>query len=170
MKVFTSTYVLAVLLFFMVSGLQAQDYKRAVKIKPFGEFGVSYKKLTGFERGYELILTSIPHGYSFTALRIYQEPAFPLRSDKWFVCYGFGTHISGYRSYSIYNPFRPFDSASRYNRNFVSVGFDGCAGLEYRFLKHPLTINVDYLPNFEFLGPDYFRVNHYITLGFAVVF
>lgn len=170
MKVIVAKYFLPIVLLFVFLEGEAQDYQRAIKLKPLSGLGVSYKKLTGFENGYELIFTKIPHGYNFTALRIFQEPAFPFKSDKWFVCYGFGSHISAYRSYSMYNPFKPFDPARKYNRSFVSAGIDGCVGLEYRFLKHPLTLNIDYNPNFEFMGPDYFRINHYITLGIAVVF
>ncbi len=168
MKLKNVRYILPVLMLFVFLKIQAQDYQQAIKIIPFS--GVAYKKLTGFEKGYEISFNKITHGYKLTGLRVYQEPAFPRKSDKWFVCYGFGSHVSLYESYSIYNPFRPFDPARRYSRSFVSCGLDGYVGLEYRFLKHPFTINIDYIPNFEFMGPDYFRVNNYINIGLAVVF
>lgn len=170
MKVISIKFILLLTLLFLFSITEAQDYNHSVKVKPLSGFGVSYKRLTDFEKGYEFVFAKNRNGYNLTVLRVFQQPAFPHKSDKWFVCYGFGTHVSTYDSYSVYNPFRPFDPARKYNRSFVAPGFDGCSGLEYRFLKHPFTLNIDYNLNFEFMGPDYFRVNNYITLGIAVVF
>lgn len=171
MRVPVTKYIFTIIvLLFVIFSAGAQDYKYSIKIKPPAQFGISYKWLNGFEKGYELMLGKISNGYNFTVLRVYQNPAFPRISDKWFICYGFGSHVSAYDSYSIDNPFKPFDSSNNYKRSFISVGFDGYAGLEYRFLKHPFTLNIDYIPNFEALGPNYFRVNCYLTFGLAVVF
>ena len=57
------------------------------------------------------------------------------------------------------NLFRPFAPAIVHEGNFVSPGIDGYLGLEYRFLKYPFTVSADFMPNFEFFGPGYFRVN-----------
>jgi hypothetical protein len=166
----TTKYILGIVLLLFICKAEAQDYTHSIKLRNLSGLGVSYKKLTGFEKGYELIATNIPNGYNLTALRVFQQAAVPKKSDKWFFCYGYGTHFSAYNSYSITNPFKPFDPPRNYQHAFVSAGFDGYAGLEYRFLKYPFTLNIDYNPNFEFFGPDYFRVNHYLSFGVAVVF
>jgi hypothetical protein len=157
-------------LFLVVVSAHSQDYERAIKVKGFPGLGVSYKHLTAFERGYELTLHTTEEWDSFTYMRIFQLPAFPIISDKWFLCYGYGSHVSLYRSYAIYNPFKPFDAPRKYNRPFVSMGFDGLIGFEYRMLKNPFVFSVDINTNFEFFGPNYFRVNNFSTVGIAYVF
>ena len=148
----------------------AQDYEQVIKGKTGAFWGGSYKYLTEFESGYELLFHSNKNGFNVTGLRVYQQPAFPERSSKWFLCYGFGSHASFYNKYSIYNPFEPFDPPRVHNKEFVSIGFDGYAGLEYRFLKHPFILSIDFIPNFEVFGPDYFRVNtNNLCLGLAYV-
>jgi hypothetical protein len=163
-------YITIICILFFFIPVKSQDYEKAIKINAFPGFGVSYKHLTGFENGYELKFHSFSNYNAITALRIFQTPAWPRVSDKWFLIYGYGSHLSLYNSYSIYNPFKPFDPPRKVNRNFLSAGFDGLAGFEYRFLKYPFNISFDINANFEFFGPDYFRVNIYNTVGFAYVF
>jgi hypothetical protein len=164
-------YYWLIVLFLVIGGsVYSQDYQRAIKVKGFPGFGVSYKHLTAFEKGYELSIHTTDEWDSFTYLRISQVPAFPKISNKWFLCYGYGAHISRYRSLSIYNPFKPFGAPRRYNWPFVSPGFDGLIGFEYRMLKNPFVVSVDINTNFEFFGPDYFRVSAYNTVGIAYVF
>ncbi|MFT3740550.1 MAG: hypothetical protein QM786_17515 [Breznakibacter sp.] len=157
-------------LFLMGTRAQGQDYKHAIKMK--GAFtGFSYKYLTGFEKGYEVVYLHLNHGHSVAALRVWHEPAFPKISDKWFVCYGYGAHAGIYSQNKRNNPFRLFDPPTVYHRTFVSTGLDGYVGLEYRVLKHPFVISADFIPNFEFFGPDYFRVNFSSALlGLSYVF
>jgi hypothetical protein len=168
-----SILLVPMLLIVMLSaGFQcvAQDYKHAVKIKGF-PLGASYKWLTGFENGYEIAYHTLDNGRNITGLRVYNTPVLPRKSDRWFFSYGYGTHVSLYNSYSIYNPFKPFDPPRSYDKNFVSIGCDGYVGLEYRILKHPFFVSIDFIPNFEFFGPDYFRVNtDNFTVGMAYVF
>ncbi len=151
--------------------IKAQDYEHAVKAKGLSPLGISYKFLNGFERGYEIMLMKHNHGYSLNGLRIYHTPVIPRKSSKWFFCYGYGAHVSIYNQYSIYNPFRPFDPPRNPSRPFVSVGMDGYAGVEYRFLKHPFILSFDCIPNFEMFGPDFFRVTFDNTsFGFSYIF
>lgn len=163
-------YIILLIIMQNALSIQSQDYEQVIKGKLGEYWGVTYKYLTDFESGYELLYHQNKNGLNFTALRVFQQPAFPERSSKWFFCYGFGTHVSLYHKYSIYNPFKPFDPPRKHNKEFVSIGFDGYAGLEYRFLKHPFVLSIDFIPNFEFLGPDYFRVNtNNMCVGIAYI-
>jgi hypothetical protein len=164
-------YIAALSLILFATQAFAQDYKRAIKLKASPIWGVSYKVLTGFEKGYEVAFSNTSCNTSLTGLRIYQEPVFPKLSSKWFVCYGYGTHLALNYNYKTYNPFAPFDSPQQYNRTYISGGLDGYIGLEYRFLKHPFIISADLIPYFEFFGPDYFRVSTgRLSLGMAYTF
>jgi hypothetical protein len=156
---------------FYASNAKAQDYKHAIKIKGFSPFGVSYKWLTGFEKGYEVSYHMMNNGRNVTGLRVFQTPLIPKKSDRWFVSYGYGTHMSYYWNYTVYNPFTPFDPPHHYDKNFMAVGLDGYVGVEYRILKHPFLLSIDFIPNFEFFGPKYFKVNNNnLTAGIAYVF
>jgi hypothetical protein len=172
MKTKFTKYLLVLLLAQCTYNLSAQDYNQAIKLKLLGShWGVTYKYLTEFESGYEVMFQSGSQGFNVTGLRVYQMPAFPERSSKWFFCYGFGGHAAFYDNYEIYNPFTPFDPPIKYHNDFVSLGMDGYAGLEYRFLKHPFVLSIDFIPNFEFFGPGYFRVNaNNLCFGVAYAF
>lgn len=150
---------------------QAQDYKNAVKVKGFAPMGVSYKHLTGFENGYELVYQTFDNGQSVTGLRVFQKPAMPKNTDRLFFCYGYGAHNSFYRSYQRRNPFRLFEEVPKRKHSYVAVGFDGYLGLEYRMLRNPLVFSIDMIPYFEYFGPNYFKVDvGRITAGAAFVF
>jgi len=155
----------------LATSIQAQDYKQAIKLKGLSPWGISYKILTGFENGYEVSYLNLHNAISATALRIFQEPLAPKLSSKWFLCYGFGAHASLYNSYTTYNPYTPFDKPQHYDKTYVAMGADGYVGIEYRFLKHPFIVSADFVPNFEFFGPNYFKVNmNNLCGGIAYVF
>lgn len=172
MKTKTPHIVLGLILWLgTFASLTAQDYQNAIKLKPFNGPTISYKMMTEFEKGYEIILSRPSHGYAITGLRLYHTPLVPKKSSKWFVYYGFGAHVALYHQYKAQNPFRLFDPPRTYSRMFGTFGLDGCVGLEYRFLKHPFVLSMDMIPNFEVFGPEYFRVNFESgSMGIAYVF
>lgn len=155
---------------FFTDSVHAQDYEHAFKLRVGPGLGFAYKRLTGFEKGFELAWEEHKSSHTISLLRVHQSPAFPTWSDKWFFIYGYGGHLSSYRHYTIYNPFRPFDKPREYNKSFLSPGIDGYIGLEHRFLKHPFTFSVDLYPRMEFFGPGYFRFNMVSGFGLAYVF
>lgn len=163
-------YLLITFLTALLATANGQDYQHAVKIKPFGELCISYKRITGFEKGYEVMLSDLENGYSVTGLMVHHTPVLPRKSSKWFFTYGYGAHTGLFHQYEVYNPFRPFDPPREINRRYVALGLDGSAGVEYRMLRHPFLFSWDVNPNIEFLGPDVFRVNIYSNLGVAFVF
>lgn len=171
MKSMIQRYLTIVAFIIITISVKAQDYNQAFKLKGFSPWGISYKILTGFENGYEFSYQKLRNSHSLTSLRIYQEPLVPKLSSKWFLCYGFGAHATLYNAYSTYNPFTPFDKAHHYDKTFVAMGLDGYAGIEYRFLKHPFIVSADIIPNFEFFGPNFFKVNmNSFCTGIAYVF
>ncbi len=161
------------ILFITMLGIttQAQDYNNAFKLSSGTFWGVSYKKMFHQTSGFQTSFQIKSHEYQLTALRIFHEPAFPASSSQWFVGYGYGSHLSYKTEISAWNAFRPLAPSNSYKGNFISPGFDGYAALEYRFLKFPFVMAVEYMPNFEFLGPHFFRVNlNNLSFSFAYAF
>ncbi len=167
----TRLYLTIVLSLVLLPSLAwSQDYQQTVKLSNGKYWGVSTKYLTSFESGYEGHFQWNSNEVRSTLIRLYQTPAFPERSSKWFFCYGYGAHVAWYHKYSIYNIFTPFDPPRKHLKHFLSVGADAYIGLEYRFLKHPFVLSFDLMPNFEFFGPRYFRINsNSVALGIAYV-
>ena len=162
-----------IILFISLMGItaQGQDYNNVFKLSSGTHWGISYKKLLNQSSGFQASFQLKSNEYQLTALRIFHEPAFPATSSQWFVGYGYGTHISYKTKIKAWNAFRPLAPSYTYKGNYVSPGFDGYAALEYRFLKFPFVMAIEYLPNFEFLGPNFFRVNmDNLTFSFAYAF
>src|SRR5690554_7268161 len=90
MKISKLKYIATLLPMAQLASVHSQDYKKSVKIRPVDNYGLSFKQLTGFENGYEISLSKIEYGYRLGALRVFQKPAWPLKSDKLFFCYGYG--------------------------------------------------------------------------------
>lgn len=165
----TTRFILSICLL-ITTTVGAQDYNHAVKVSTSNGFGIAYKHLTDFEKGFEISLMSNENLIQASAIRIHQQPAFPLLSDKVFALYGYGTHLAYHNNYTLWNPFDPNNSSKKINRKFIAPGIDAYAGLEYRFLKIPFTIVLDLNCNFEFFRPGYFAINIIPTAGVAYVF
>ncbi len=150
---------------------KGQDYKNAVRMS-FGTYwSASYKRLFNQEDGAMAMLQYGENSLVIAGLRIFHQPAFPTTSSKWFISYGYGAHLAYRTKIKSSNFFRPFAPPIVHEGNFVSPGMDGYIGLEYRFLKYPFALSADYMPNFEFFGPGYFRMNlNNISVTAAFVF
>lgn len=160
-------------LFIFVAGITAksQDYNNAIKLSSGSHWGITYKKMLRRSSGIQASLQLKSNAYQFTALRVFHEPAFPATSSQWFLGYGYGTHLAYKTKIKSWNAFRPLAPSNSYKGHYFSPGFDGYATLEYRFLKFPFVIALEYIPNFEFFGPNFYRVNlENFNFSFAYTF
>lgn len=164
-------YILISILTSIAFAGHSQDYKNAIQAS-FGTYwGASYKRMITQEQGAIASIQNNEHSLLLTALRIFDQPAFPHSSSKWFFSYGYGVHLAYHSQIESKNIFRPFSPTMAYKGHFISPGMDGYIGLEYRFLKYPFTLSTDFIPNFEFFGPGYFRVNmNNISIKASIVF
>jgi len=159
MKIFKYKIIFVVLTAFIAMKTSAQDYHSAIRLSSGTYWGASYKKMLTQDNGVMLNLQAGQKTLQLAALRIFHTPAFPSSSSKWFLGYGYGAHIAYHREIKSHNFFRPFAPPHVYKGHYVSPGIDGLISLEYRFLKYPFTLSGDFMPNFEFFGPEYFRMN-----------
>ena len=163
------TTLLFALIFYMP--LQAQDYDNMVAFRSGVSNGFMYKRLLPNETAFSGQLTFRDRGVTLNAHRLFHQLAFPDKSYKWFLYYGYGAHFRYYTRYFQSNPFKPFRPKTRYQGNYFAAGLDGIAGLEYRFLKYPFVLSTDISPNFEFGGAHFFKVNlDLVSINFAYTF
>lgn len=130
------------MLFFSVSAV-AQDksvrdkptYKTAIGVK-YAPFAVSLKLFSGKKnRAFEM-LGDFDDGFRLTALYEFHGDLTASRNFKWYV--GGGAH-GGY-----------YDKDAEEG---IMFGIDAVAGLDYKFVKLPLNISLDWQPAFEFITP-----------------
>nr|WP_321409185.1 hypothetical protein [uncultured Carboxylicivirga sp.] len=139
--------------------VKSQDYTNALKLSAGDYWGVTYKRMFSQEKGFSGSFQFNSSGIQLTGLRVFHTPAFPDKSSQWFIGYGYGAHLSYRTKVESRNVFRPFAPPIINEGNFISPGFDGYLTLEYRFLKYPFILSADFIPGFEFFGPDFFRLN-----------
>lgn len=150
---------------------QSQDYNNLLALKTGVSYGIMYKKLLPNETAFSAQLTYKDRGVTMNAYRLFHQLAFPDKSYKLFLYYGYGTHFRYYTRYHKSNVYKPFRPSAKYKGNYFAAGLDGIVGLEYRFLKYPFVISSDINPNFEFGGATFFKVNlDLISVNFAYTF
>lgn len=149
-------YIVFSCILFSASG---QDYTNAIKGSLGYSWGLSFQKLITQEKGYAAKLNIENYGWQGSLIRIQYKPAFPASSSQWFYGIGYGTHLAYKTQINTRNLFVPFAPPNKHIGNFITAGVDAFLSLEYRFLKYPFIISADYQPNFEFFGPNFFRLN-----------
>ena len=151
--------IIITILLFSSFMARSQDYKNAARLSIGDYWGFQYKRMFTQERGMTAAFQVNSKGAQLTGLRVFHTPAFPAKSSQWFFGYGYGAHFAYRTKVESRNVFRPFAPPIVNKGNFFSPGLDGYLTLEYRFLKYPFTLSADFIPGFEFFGPDFFRLN-----------
>jgi hypothetical protein len=149
------------LLVLLSFGLRAQDYEGSVGIRGGVSSGFTYKIMLNDERAFEGIFSFRKHGMQFTGMLLNHQPFLFKLSDKLFAYHGMGVHV-GY-----YGRGRCKTSGSNHtecgsSRYFSpSIGIDGMLGVEYRIIKIPLVLAIDYKPYIDVFGTHFFSSNFY---------
>lgn len=115
-------------------------YKTAVGVK-FSPFGVSIKSMSGKKKAFEF-LGYFDHGFRLTALVEYHGNISSEGNFKWYI--GGGGHVG-------------FDNKA--NGGDAKLGLDGVIGLDYKFMRMPLNISLDWQPSFGFGDDKTFTAN-----------
>ncbi len=171
MKTIITKSILIICLASLSSTVKSQDYNNLVAFRWGVYTGFMAKKLLPNESAFAAQIGFRDRGIVISGYRMFHELAFPHKSYKFFLYYGYGIHFRYYTEYTLHNPFKPWRPESSYQGNYVAAGLDGILGLEYRFLKYPFVISGDISPNFEFGGANVFRVNmDMISIGLAYTF
>jgi len=146
-----------ILLFVSVITANAQQYNRSAGLR-FGGFGtVTYKKFIVNEQAVEFTLSGRNNGIQGIVMYVYHTPIEISSNENFYFYYGLGGHVGieqldDYKKQIISrNP----DEFRYENEEYLSMGVDAIAGVEYRIFSVPITVSLDIKPNFNFIGLRY---------------
>jgi len=130
-------FVLITGIVFALVELSAQDYNWAAGVL-LSDFmgGVSVKKSINAKDKIEGIL-AIPYWHGVNLTGLYERDILTIDERLQFFC-GAGAHIGNwkYKSKDI-------------NKNYIFLGVDVIAGIEYTFSTIPFSFSIDYKPSFN---------------------
>ncbi len=118
---------------------RSQDYDLGIGIKAGMAPGVSVKYFPTTDKAIEGIATFRWGGVNVTGLAEFHLPIFDTKGMNFY--YGGGIHLGVWDSGKAID--KP-DTGSKFN-----FGIDGIVGLEYAFPKFPLSLGLDWKPNFN---------------------
>lgn len=136
--------------------INAQDYKTSIGLRLGITPGFSAKHFIGETTAIEGMFTSRWHGAIFTAL--YEKQYRVLEEFGLSAFYGGGFHFGRWRGSDIHPWFKD-------DKNHHVIGLDAICGIEYFFKEQPVSISLDWKPEFNFVKNDAFQyVEGAITL------
>lgn len=102
----------------------------------------AYRVGPGLPRGYGYSHWNSTPGINLTALFEWHFPIGNVKGFNWFI--GGGAHVGVWGGYADHPHFNEND------RPYILTGVDFVGGIEYTFLKIPLTLQADIKPSFHF--------------------
>ncbi len=134
--------------------MQAQNYKTALGVRLGPDYGLTLKHFVGEKVALEVLATARalgPNlsargwgrpGFNFAALCEWNFPIGDVEGFRWLV--GVGAHVGYWGSY--------FSST-----DYINTGPDAMIGLEYTFVKIPLTLQLDWKPSVNVFQQRHWR-------------
>lgn len=153
-----SRNILIILLLLCSLQTFAQDYERAFGVKFGNNPGVFYRHFSDYKNSLESIVTFNRGGFQLTLLKETYQPVLLEYTDQFFVYYGFGVEL-GYTTISK-EGYKFNGQSYKKIEHEAGIGICGVFGVEYHFIKYPMTISLDYLPVFQFYFPYSFYNNN----------
>jgi len=157
-KIYKLIIILTIILFFTYS-TKAQDYERTFGIKMGTNPGIFYRKFSDYKNALEIITNFQRGGVQLTLVREYYNPLLLEFTEQFFVFYGIGAEVG----YTILSSDIIKFKNKLYRRIQPEAGIGLCAnlGLEYHFLNQPISVSLEYIPEFQFYIPYTFYKNNF---------
>lgn len=131
------------------------QYKNSSGIRLGYTSGLTYKRFMTNEQAVEFIASGRNEGFQLTTLYQFHKPMDIGFNDEFHVYYGVGGHV-GYEDHPDRLLSGPFTGSSlefqNRERSFFTMGVNTIIGIEYRWLKVPMTIGLDIKPYLDFIG------------------
>ena len=146
------------LVFFICStSLIAQDYEKAFGLRAGFIPGYTLKKFAGNEQAFEVVFSNW-NGIRITGIKMEHKAIFRDYTDKLFSYTGFGVHLGYHKDFEAFHYISPVEVQTRTDIRNPVTGMDFIWGAEYRLLRYPFAIGVEYRPFFDIFGPNYFDI------------
>lgn len=150
----------------------SQQYDRSAGIRLGGTSGLTYKKFIVEEQAFETIISNRSSGVQVTGLIIFHQPMEFSFDENFYFYYGAGAHVGMEKHGDIHKV--PFNGTQDYryvNKEFVAVGVDAIAGVEYRLLSVPITMSIDLKPYINYVGLRKLKTDFWdVSIGFKYLF
>jgi hypothetical protein len=127
-------------------------YKNAIGIR-YHPLGFSYKNFHRVKNRAVEVIGYFDEGVRLSIFQQFYGNLTAVGNLKWYV--GIGAHGGYY---------------DRNSKDGVTVGVDGIAGLDYKFLRLPINISADWQPGLEFVSPDFGFQSRYGGLAVRLAF
>ncbi|MEM1408821.1 MAG: hypothetical protein AAGG59_18700 [Bacteroidota bacterium] len=131
------------------------QYRNSSGIRLGHTSGLTYKRFLANEQAIEFIASGRNEGFQFTTLYQFHKPMNIGFDDDFYFYYGVGAHV-GYERLNdrlLNGPFNPpILEFQNEERSFFTMGVNTIIGIEYRWLKVPLTVGLDIKPYLDFIG------------------
>jgi len=115
--------------------------------------GIALKQFADSEKAAEVAILFRRGGALLNITRQFHQPLIYKETDNLFVFYGMGA-FAGYSRFSAQNYIINNKLYKQYGSN-GNIGANGVVGIEYRFLKAPFVVSLDYKPYLELSFPTY---------------
>jgi len=146
--------ILVTILAFTLSA-SSQEFRQAIGLRGGITPGFEYRVFSDETNSYKFLLSSRDNGIQFHAIREFHSYGLFSFSDQLNFVYGVGLH-AGYIRYGIT---RLYYNTHYYDRTSAFIGgLDGLAGLEYDFLRIPISAGVEVKPFFDLFGEQLFYI------------
>ena len=143
------------LIILTISGIlaNAQDYKHSVGIRLGLSPGFEYRIFADETNSYKFLLSTRDQGMQLHLFKEFHQYNLFTFTDQLVFFYGAGFHVG----YERWNEYHSDYYATWYStRTAFITGLDGLAGLEYSFLKVPISLGIEVKPYFDFFGRESF--------------
>lgn len=131
----------------------SQEFEHAIGIRAGYTGGVDFRIYSDDLNSYRFLLGWRDNGAQIHALKEFHRFDLFTFTDQLNFVFGFGVHM-GYQRWDQkhYN----YNTSYYVTRSAFIAGLDGLAGLEYMFLKVPVSLGLEVKPYFDFFGRDFF--------------
>ncbi len=131
------------------------QYKNSSGIRIGHTSALTYKRFITDTQAMEFMASGRNQGFQLTTLYQFHKPMDIGFNDDFHFYYGVGAHV-GYERLQdrlLNGPFTPptLEFQDR-ERSFFTMGVNTIIGIEYRWLKIPMTIGLDIKPYLDFVG------------------
>lgn len=149
-----SIFLLGIFCILSFCNVYGQEYDHSAGFRLGGTSGITYKKFLVEEQAIEFLISGRNKGVQLTGMYIYHQPMAVSFNENFYFYYGVGGHVGAEEFGDIDKRVISQDQdVFVYERQqYLTMGIDAIAGIEYRMFSVPITLSFDIKPYFNYVG------------------